>query len=318
MFPEDIGEFYFSMDFYDYRAIAGDRSSPIAASRQVDPVRRLFNADRESIQNQIAKPSSFARIKLPIPLNLKDNFRINYENAELGGTVGAFSAIWEATKNLGVAGSNMFQGISADEQLANASDMGAQGLLATGKGIANYLTEKNVLFGANVGGLWDLGTGTAVNPNLTVLFRGPTLKTHTFEWHLTPRTPRESENIRKIIAIIKRAMHPERLSNNTSAILRYPSECLIEFVGRQKDKQLLYPLRPAVVEGASFDYAPNNVLAFMQDTDDSGAINISITVQETSYYTRDSFDNAAEYGSDGYDTGNLTNGSVDAFGKAPE
>ena len=81
MFPEDLGDFYFSMDFYDYRNIT-DRKSDVSEKSTLDPLRRLYNADKASVQNQISKPSSFARIKLPIPNNLKDVFKVNYESTQ--------------------------------------------------------------------------------------------------------------------------------------------------------------------------------------------------------------------------------------------
>ena len=315
MFPEDLGDFYMSLDFYDYRTATGDRKSEVSAGSTTDPLRRLFNADRSSVNNQIAKPSSFARIKLPIPTNLKDVFKVNYENTALGGSTGAMAAAWQAGGEGMQFVTNLLSGASNQEEAKAFSEFMDQAATASGKSIAAYLTEKNVLFGANLSGLWDLVSGTAVNPNLTVLFRGPTLKTHSFDWLLTPRTRKESENIRKMTAIIKRAMHPERLNSSTSAILRYPSECLIQFVGRKDNKQFLYPLRPTVVDTASFDYANNGVVSFFQDSDDTTSLHMSITFQETSYYTRDSFDSTSEYGSDGFNTSDLTNGGTNAFGE---
>lgn len=321
-FPEDLGDFYLSLDFYDYRTAAGARKSPMTNPDSAGgPIRRIANAERDSVNNQIAKPSTFAQIKLPLPTNLKDNFKINYENTALGGTIGALSAIGQAGADTVGVVSEMLNLSEANNNAPSDTDIigqFGQGALAAGKGIANYLTEKNVLFGANIGGLWDLASGTAVNPNLAVLFRGPTLKTHTFEWHLTPRTKAESDAIQKIRAIITRAMHPERISPSTSAILRFPSECLIQFVGVNSNRMFLYPLRPTVVEAASFDYAPNGIVSMFQDTHDVTAMNVSITFQETSYYTRDSFDNTNEFGADGFQTSALTQGGVDGFGRGGE
>lgn len=307
MFPEDLGDFYFSMDFYDYRNIT-DRKSDVSEKSTLDPLRRLYNADKTSVQNQIAKPSSFARIKLPIPNNLKDVFKVNYESTQFGAAIGAGAALQSI-------GENVFDPSNTSGIFSQFEEIGGEATAAATRGVAGWVTSKGMFFNSNLSGLWDATSGVAVNPNLAILFRGPTLKSHQFEWTLTPRTKKESESLKTIKAIVTRAMHPERLSTETSAMLRFPSECLIQFIGRKPNGQFLYPLRPTVVENASFDYASNGVVSFFQDTDETTSMRISISFQETSYYTRDSFDDQTQYGSDGFTTEDLT-GGTNAFGDA--
>jgi hypothetical protein len=151
------------------------------------------------------------------------------------------------------------------------------------------------------GNVTDLETGVGENPNLAMLFRGPTLKQHTFSWRMYARSPEESEHIKQIIAIMKRAMHPSKLNPTTSAFLKYPSECITEFHSpTSASNPFLYPMRPTVVEDFSVNYAPNGMPSFYNKTFDATGVEISIKLQETSYYLRDSFNTASEYGHDGY------------------
>lgn len=307
LYPDDLGDYYFSLDFYEYRTAFGSTSSPVSANSTLDPLRQLFNADTTSVNNAIAKPSSFAKIKLPIPPNLKDSFKVNYENTNYGATIGALAAV-DSYAN------QVKEKFNAENTIRNIDKDALVGVTGLARGAINYAAMNNAFFGANPEGLVDQLTGSAVNPNLTVLFRGPTLKTHQFQWTFTARTASESANIRKIKAIITRAMHPERLTSTTSAILRYPCECLIKFVGRIDDKSFFYPLRPTVVEDASWDYAPLGQVSMFQGTDQATSITMSLSFQETSYYTRDSFDDGTQYGADGFQTSSLTKGGFDAFG----
>ena len=194
-----------------------------------------------------------------------------------------------------------------------AKGIGPELAQAVARSTAKYISDNT---GTNISGLFDLATGTAINPNLAVLFRGPTLKSHSFSWIFSPRSATESQNIKRIIAIIKRAMHPSRQSDTSSAILKYPCECLIEFVGVKDNAVFLYPLRPVVVEELVVNYAPNQLPSFFQNSDEPTSLEITIQCQETSYYTRESFDNVALYGSDGFQTSDLTN-STNLGGASP-
>jgi hypothetical protein len=300
-YPDDLGDYYMSLDFYDYRAAFGPSSSATSSTSNLSALQKLYNADKTSVNNAINKPTSFARIKLPIPANLKDSFKVSYENTAFGGTIGAINDIT-------TAGEHFSENMLGD-QLKEAGT-------AAGKATLNYIS-KNALFGLDVGGVLDQITGNAVNPNLAVLFRGPTLKTHNFEWNFAARTASESANIRKIRSIINRAMSPSRLSAGTSALLRYPSECLIQFVGTVNNNSFLYPLRPVIIEDASYDYAPLGQVSFFQKTEQVTSITLTLACQETSYYTRDSFDDGTQYGSDGFQTADLTKGGFNAFGVKP-
>lgn len=294
--PSDLGGFFMSMDFYDYRhgGIGNTPpSSPHNPDNQIDPVRRVYNADRTSVDNQIAQKSTFAKIKLPIPGNLKDNFRIGWEDTALGGFAGIVSDIYQASGAL----------INGD---GTAAEEAAGTLVATAKA-ATTGVARQLINNSSIGNIFDLYTGTAINQNLTVLFRGPTLKSHRFSWRLIPKSPQESANIKKIIAILKRASHPTQYTAQSSSVLRYPSECLIQFISPKNDSSnFLYPLRPCVLENIHIDYSPFGSMSLHQGTFEPTAIDISLDFKETSYYTRESFDNAEEYGYDGFDTTSLT------------
>jgi len=298
-FPTDLGSFFFTLDFYDYRSTAkpgevnigkafSSISSELKSTSDTSPFRRIYNADKNSVNASI-KSSSYARIKLPIPGQLTDNFGVNYEDTQLS----SFLAFMTET----------LSGALTPDQSKDAVQRATTGVEY---GVGRYI-GKNLL-GEGVSDLIDLSLGSAINPNIATIFRGPTLKRHQFRWRLAPRSSKESQNIKKIIAIIKRAMHPAQLNSTTSSVLRFPSEVLPKFVSIKPDSSgFLYPMRPCVVEDFVVNYAPNNNMSLFQETYDPTVLEITLRLKETSYYTKESFDNSSEYGSDGFQTSTLTN-----------
>ncbi len=316
-FPSTISDFFMTFDFYDYRTVdkfQKTSTDPRAPGSALEPTRGVFSANKQSVQDQI-KISTFARIALPIPSNLVDSFRVEWGAEQLGLTAGLMSEAWQGGQNqiTGITNGDMGSYLNGgyDQFVGDAIKTGKQ-QIDTNDGTGIHMIRRIAAMGSPLfGQVTDLSFGVAENPNLVVLFRGPTLKQHTFSWKLIARTPAESESIKKIIAIFKRAMHPAKLNATTSAFLKYPAECLAEFHSPTSGaKPFLYPLRPTVVEDFTINYAPNGMPAFYNGTYDTVGVEITVKMQETSYYLRESFDDQAEYGSDGYNTSDLSRTST--------
>ena len=53
-------------------------------------------------------------------------------------------------------------------------------------------------------------TGKMLNPNLELLFQGPTLRTFNYTYRFTPREEKESDEVKQIIKFFKKQMAPKR------------------------------------------------------------------------------------------------------------
>jgi len=219
--------------------------------------------------NQISNDS----IILPLPKNLQDNLNVKVGADELGIT-GA------------IAGSSLS---ASSEVLADTSQSAAQirsMFRKTVDGAAEEaestnsmldLLDKSVdsaLFAARAGlgaiapdvakGL-GAGRGTAINPYATLVFSGVDLKVHTFEWLLSPDTPREAETLKNIIRTIQSHITPEMQGvigdvNPTGlgrGLLRYPSMVDAFFHGINTD--FFYKLKTCMVSQFNVDYTPNGI-----------------------------------------------------------
>ena len=244
--------------------------------------------------NQVSNDS----IILPLPKNLQDNLNVKVGADELGIT-GA------------IAGSSLS---ASSEVLADTSQSAAQirsMFRKTVDGAAEEaestnsmldLLDKSVdsaLFAARAGlgaiapdvakGL-GAGRGTAINPYATLVFSGVDLKVHTFEWLLSPDTPREAETLKNIIRTIQSHITPEMQGvigdvNPTGlgrGLLRYPSMVDAFFHGINTD--FFYKLKTCMVSQFNVDYTPNGIA--LNKGGKPSAVRINMIMTEAAIHTK--------------------------------
>ena len=215
---------YLQIDIQRYVPLQGYRSVPGSNQRYVTGNNFSDRAGRRTSPNLTTKPLiNDGTVLLPIPSDLKDSNNVKYDSSELNGiqAVGAQlaeSGIDNAQKFIGgaLAGDekgkkNAVQalidaGISARDQVA----------LGVGGGADNFLNKRFAsqlvgIFGGNVtaNDLLARGNGEIINPNMELLFGGPTIRNFRFNFKMTPRNEKEAEQIKLIIRAFKRNMAPQ-------------------------------------------------------------------------------------------------------------
>ena len=80
----------------------------------------------------------------------------------------------------------------------------------TQKAITSWFAGQAV----GISGLMKRSNGLVINNNMELLFNGPSLRSFNFSWVLTPRSEKESEQIRAIIRSLKRNAAPQRSVSN--------------------------------------------------------------------------------------------------------
>jgi hypothetical protein len=104
-------------------------------------------------------------------------------------------------------------------------------------------------------GVWEM-SGAIGNPMMTMLYKAPDLKRHSFTWHVAPRNQTDSNNLRTIINEFQRNMLPTLGTNNT---LGYPNLVQPSFY----PNQYLYTFKPCVVESVEVDYTAGGGPSFL-------------------------------------------------------
>ena len=95
----------------------------------------------------------------------------------------------------------------------------------------------------------------------TLLYINPEYKHYSFQWNLSPRNKQESETIRRIVNVFKKAMQP---TVRYSLLWGYP--CVFRIMFRPNNEQL-YKFRPCILKRFVVNYTPLGRAAFYNTVD---------------------------------------------------
>ncbi len=99
-------------------------------------------------------------------------------------------------------------------------------------------------------------TGNVMNPNLELLFSGPSLRGFNFNFKFRPRSPEESQMIRAIIRTFKRAMAARR--EGSSFFLQTPHVFKIKYiVNSGEEHPYMNKIKPCALTNFNVTYAPD-------------------------------------------------------------
>ena len=147
------------------------------------------------------KNSIFKTIYLYLPHQLKEQYGVNYEKAALGA--------------FGAAGIDAVQqGNTNDElasRLADAADSGKSEIAFSAMaGIFNNATQTVGLEGnISKNQISALAKGRVFNPYEETVFKGVNYRSHSFDFDMSPRNPKEAIEIQEIISCMRESMLPD-------------------------------------------------------------------------------------------------------------
>jgi hypothetical protein len=191
---------------------------------------------------RIANPTG--GIKLPIPMKLNDNLIMQWSP------------------------------VSYTDTAINALKSGAT---AAG-GPAGTLLSSGLLLASQFGGI---ATGTSVNPLLFLQFQKPELRQFSLSWFLTPRNKQESDSIKKIITLCKKAASPER--TGSMFLFSYPQVALIKMHPGNLYGHLRF--KPCIITSVQANYSAGPVPAFHKN----GApalVSLTLNLMEMQFWFR--------------------------------
>jgi|LakMenEpi03Aug12_release.lakeMendotaPanAssembly.Ray.scaffolds.fasta_scaffold25436_9 hypothetical protein len=123
-----------------------------------------------------------------------------------------------------------------------------------------YLAQEAV----GIQGLLSRTTGAILNPNLELLFNGPTLRNFNFTFRLSPRSAKEAENVKKIIRFFKQGMSVK--TSNTTVFLKAPNIFQIKYISGSKDHPSLNRIKDCALLGCDVDYTPDGTYMTFNDS----------------------------------------------------
>lgn len=124
----------------------------------------------------------------------------------------------------------------------------------------------------------DIGPGAILNPNLELVFTGPTLRPFSFTFRMTPREKKESENIKQIIRFFKQNMAPRK---SGSFVLKRPPYFTIQYKGLSADNGYLNKIKTkCALTNCSVDYTPDGSYMTYNEDGAMTAYNLTLQFQE--------------------------------------
>ena len=184
--------------------------------------RNLLNVDENKLGVAERKlDKSIGRVFLPIPAGIQDFNGVSFQS-------GSLNPVELAAAQVALTGIN--DGAGAIGAELNSLVRGAIGTEATAedlrKGIATYFVGQATGIGAR--GIFTRTENAVVNPNLELLFSGPTLRPFNFTFKMSPRDRGESIVVKKIIRLFKQSSAVQTTASGL--FLRSPNAYTIKFL----------------------------------------------------------------------------------------
>lgn len=229
------------------------------------------------------------RIILPLPGNLQTGYNVDYAQEEMG-ILGQAAAQSAGDLDFSVEGVTKFLAGTKDKVVnqdalkgfgLQAAETQAAPLISALLGSALGGTAAAGALGAIAAGAQQVATGALAgkgitrNPHMAVLFKGIGFRTHSFNYKLIANNQKESDTIRNIIYLFKRAQAPEYRAENH--IFAYPNQFHIGF---NKDKYL-FKLNQSVLTSFSVNYHGEGGPFYHTVGDEEAPVSVTIDMSFT-------------------------------------
>jgi len=209
-------------------------------------------------------------IILPMPSSIIDTNQVNYSDDSLDAITAAVAGAAGGLMNV-----SLFTGKDSAFNLSGALSSAKNTLNETLnktnlKDVQDLIKANLAAQAASLVGLTNLSlnqilartTGEIVNPNMELLFNGPTIRNFSFSFKLTPRNGTEAEQIKLIIKSLKKHMSPR---NNQGVFLSSPHVFELRYKQGVKDHQYLHRFKRCALQNMSVNYTGENVYATYED-----------------------------------------------------
>lgn len=217
----------------------------------VGPRQGINATASESFNLGTRTTTTLGSVTLPIQPSITDSNGVDWGGANLN-PIQAYAA----SKSLGVAaaGGNITGQVT--QALNEAADEFKTNLTSYTRAISIYFAQEAV--GAQ--NLLSRTSGAILNPNLELLFNGPTLRPFNFTFKLSPRNSDEAKEVKAIINFFKKAMAVKKAK--TEVFLKAPNIFKIQYFsgessGDDNVHKSLNKIKDCALLGCDVDYTPD-------------------------------------------------------------
>jgi len=211
------------------------------------------------------KGKTIGTVILPIPASVQDGNKTDWGSGSMTPVDMAKANVVKSL--LGDEG-----GSAAGQEIENVMNQ-AQTEPMMNEGLKTFFTEQ--LTGTT--DLLSRTTGSVMNPNMELLFKGPALRAFSFSWKMSPRDEKESIVIAKIIRMFKQSMAPQK--TESGLFLKAPSIYKLTFQQGSGDHKFLPKMKECALNDCAVNYTPDG--GYMTyDNAAMVAVELSLSFQE--------------------------------------
>ena len=275
---------YLQIDIEKYEAIGSNYITSTGSSGRYVIGNAKQNRAGGTTSKKLAKKPliNAGTILLPIPSNIEDSNNVVYGDSSLNGLAAAGVSAVEGGmvglgQFLGSGGTDKIDFTDLKTQVSNrlAAGLGGGDKEAAMATASDVITKKLVseavnIFGANVTTqqLLARSSGEILNPNMELLFSDVTVRNFRFNFKLTPRNPKEAQQVKLIIRAFKRNMAPQAQGGVQGAgnfFLRTPNVFKIRYRSGNKDHPFLNKFKQCFLTGVQTTYTGEGVYSTYDD-----------------------------------------------------
>ena len=255
---------YLQIDVQEYVPVGSQGGRHIGGKPRVS----LARNPRERFR-RLSNKRPISTVLLPMPSNLQDGNSVSYNDSQMnsitaaaiGGFTGAAKAGQAKSGSDALEGVKKVFGATAVESGVAGLGMGNATDLAT-----KYLAAQAVnIFGANVTleQIMSRQTGEIFNPNMELLFSGPTLRAFKFQFKMMPRNRDESDQVKRIIRTFKKNMAPK--TNRSNLFLNTPNIFELRYRQGESEHKFLHKFKQCVLQDLQINYTGEGNYATYDD-----------------------------------------------------
>ena len=186
---------------------------------------------------------------LPIPGGISDTNSVTWGGDTINPLEAGLAGIADSIITDGAAAGADVAGNKADALSQNSGDV--QNALRA------YFTQ-NAIGASNI---LSRTQGAIQNPNMELLFSGPTLRPFSFTFKLSARGTKDRDEIRQIIRFFKQGMAVQR--TQSQLFLKAPHTFKIQYLHKNKDHSYLNLIKECALQSFTVNYTPEgNYMTF--------------------------------------------------------
>ena len=233
----------------------GKTKQDVIKFTMLEYVPKDLNTSNFGFSDRAEDRKGIGTVVLPIPGGIQDTNSVQWAGQNMNAAEAALADV--ALRGITKGADGFFGGVKdvADKIASNSGEVGtavATAFAGAASGTGGQLLTRT--------------TGAVINPNLELLFSGPSLRTFSFQFKMNARERLESAEIVKIIRFFKQGSAPQK--SNSHLFLKSPHTFQIQYLHRGpggEDNPFMNKIKECALQSVAVNYTPEGNYATFDD-----------------------------------------------------